>query len=109
MASTAGPAPNGLADPVSATAGFDLEALCEMYRRMRTIRAFEEQASRLYRGNEIPGFLHLSIGQEASAVGACWPLDDRDAVTSTHRGHGHCIAKGLDVHGMFAELMGRQS
>jgi 2-oxoisovalerate dehydrogenase E1 component len=83
------------------------DALCEMYRRMRLIRQFEDRASRLYRTNEIPGFLHLSIGQEASAVGACWPLDERDVVTSTHRGHGHCIAKGLDVTGMFAELMGR--
>lgn len=86
---------------------FDPLALCEMYRRMRLIRQFEDRASRLYRTNEIPGFLHLSIGQEASAVGACWPLDERDVVTSTHRGHGHCIAKGLDVTGMFAELMGR--
>ncbi|MEV7038426.1 dehydrogenase E1 component subunit alpha/beta [Amycolatopsis sp. NPDC051061] len=85
------------------------EALCEMYRRMRLIRQFEDRASRLYRTNEIPGFLHLSIGQEASAVGACWPLDERDVVTSTHRGHGHCIAKGLDVTGMFAELMGRET
>ena len=79
----------------------------ELYRRMRLIRQFEERAARLYRDNEIPGFLHLSTGQEATAVGACWPLDDRDVVTSTHRGHGHCIAKGLDVTGMFAELMGR--
>jgi 2-oxoisovalerate dehydrogenase E1 component len=85
------------------------EALCEMYRRMRLIRQFEDRASRLYRTNEIPGFLHLSIGQEACAVGACWPLDERDVVTSTHRGHGHCIAKGLDVTGMFAELMGRET
>lgn len=87
----------------------DLDALCEMYRRMRLIRQFEDQASRLYRSNEIPGFLHLSIGQEATAVGACWPLDDRDVITSTHRGHGHCIAKGLDITGMFAELMGRRT
>jgi 2-oxoisovalerate dehydrogenase E1 component len=87
----------------------DLETLSELYRRMRLIRQFEDRASRLYRTNEIPGFLHLSIGQEASAVGACWPLDDRDVVTSTHRGHGHCIAKGLDVNGMFAELMGRST
>ena len=63
----------------------------------------------LYRDSQIPGFLHLSIGQEASAVGACWPLEDRDVITSTHRGHGHCIAKGLDVTGMFAELMGRST
>jgi 2-oxoisovalerate dehydrogenase E1 component len=85
------------------------DALSEMYRRMRLIRRFEDRASRLYRAGEIPGFLHLSIGQEASAVGACWPLDERDVVTSTHRGHGHCIAKGLDVTGMFAELMGRET
>ncbi|TNC26592.1 2-oxoisovalerate dehydrogenase [Amycolatopsis alkalitolerans] len=89
--------------------GVGTGALTEMYRRMRLIRQFEDRASRLYRTNEIPGFLHLSTGQEASAVGACWPLDERDVVTSTHRGHGHCIAKGLDVTGMFAELMGRAS
>ncbi|WP_432846927.1 alpha-ketoacid dehydrogenase subunit alpha/beta [Amycolatopsis sp. CA-161197] len=87
----------------------DPSALAEMYRRMRLIRQFEDRASRLYRNNEIPGFLHLSIGQEASAVGACRPLDDRDVITSTHRGHGHCIAKGLDVEGMFAELMGKET
>ncbi|WP_431905787.1 alpha-ketoacid dehydrogenase subunit alpha/beta [Amycolatopsis thermoflava] len=89
--------------------GDDVTAQTEMYRRMRLIRQFEDRASRLYRVNQIPGFLHLSIGQEATAVGACWPLDDRDVVTSTHRGHGHCIAKGLDVTGMFAELMGRST
>ncbi|MFJ8811937.1 alpha-ketoacid dehydrogenase subunit alpha/beta [Amycolatopsis thermoflava] len=89
--------------------GADVAAQTEMYRRMRLIRQFEDRASRLYRVNQIPGFLHLSIGQEATAVGACWPLDDRDVVTSTHRGHGHCIAKGLDVTGMFAELMGRST
>ncbi|WP_330255774.1 dehydrogenase E1 component subunit alpha/beta [Nocardia sp. NBC_00565] len=83
--------------------------LTELYRRMLTIRKFEDHAARLYRATQIPGFLHLSIGQEASAVGACWPLDDRDVVTSTHRGHGHCIAKGLDVEGMFAELMGKET
>ena len=83
--------------------------LLEMYRRMKLIREFEETASRLYRTGGIPGFLHLSIGQEASAVGACWPLDDRDVITSTHRGHGHCIAKGLEVEGMFAELMGKET
>ncbi|MET7335387.1 dehydrogenase E1 component subunit alpha/beta [Nonomuraea sp. NPDC005650] len=81
--------------------------LLEMYRRMRRIRRFEERAAELYRASEVPGFLHLSIGQEASAVGACWPLSSDDVVTSTHRGHGHCLAKGLDTQGMFAELMGR--
>jgi 2-oxoisovalerate dehydrogenase E1 component len=78
-----------------------------MYRRMRLIRRFEQTASVLYRQSQIPGFLHLSIGQEATAVGACWPLEDRDVITSTHRGHGHCIAKGLDITSMFAELMGK--
>jgi 2-oxoisovalerate dehydrogenase E1 component len=87
----------------------DAGALGLMYRRMRLIRRFEERAATLYRDGQIPGFLHLSIGQEATAVGACWPLDDRDVITSTHRGHGHCIAKGLDVTGMFAELMGRDT
>ncbi|WP_122819712.1 alpha-ketoacid dehydrogenase subunit alpha/beta [Nocardioides pantholopis] len=85
------------------------EDLVEMYRRMVRIRRFEEQTSALYRDTEVPGFVHLSIGQEASAVGACWPLRRTDGITSTHRGHGHCIAKGLDVQGMFAELMGKST
>jgi 2-oxoisovalerate dehydrogenase E1 component len=92
-----------------AETGAEAETLSAMYRRMLVIRRFEERASMLYRNGLIPGFLHLSIGQEASAVGACWPLDERDVVTSTHRGHGHCIAKGLDITGMFAELMGRST
>ena len=81
--------------------------LIEMQRRMLLIRGFEERVSRLYRDSEVPGFVHLSIGQEASAVGACWPLRPTDVITSTHRGHGHCLAKGLDALGMFAELMAR--
>ena len=84
-----------------------LEMLVEMHRRMLLIRGFEERVSRLYRDSEVPGFVHLSIGQEASAVGACWPLRPADVITSTHRGHGHCLAKGLDPLGMFAELMAR--
>lgn len=97
-------------DTVTTPAGFaDEDTLAELYRRMKLIRQFEDRASRLYRDSRIPGFLHLSIGQEASAVGACWPLDDRDVITSTHRGHGHCIAKGLDIDGMFAELMGKET
>ena len=74
---------------------------------MLLIRAFEQRVSRLYRDGEVPGFVHLSIGQEATAVGACWPLQPSDVITSTHRGHGHCLAKGLDPLGMFAELMGK--
>ena len=78
-----------------------------MQRRMLVIRGFEERVAVLYRDGEVPGFVHLSIGQEAAAVGACWPLQATDVITSTHRGHGHCLAKGLDPLGMFAELMGK--
>jgi 2-oxoisovalerate dehydrogenase E1 component len=84
-----------------------VEDLVEMHRRMLLIRRFEERVGELYRDGEIPGFVHLSIGQEASAVGACWPLEREDVITSTHRGHGHCIAKGMDVAPMLAELMGK--
>ena len=81
--------------------------LLEMHRRMLVIRGFEQRVAALYRDGEIPGFVHLSIGQEATAVGACWPLGPDDVITSTHRGHGHCLAKGLDAPGMFAELMAK--
>ncbi len=81
--------------------------LLEMHRRMLLIRGFEQRVAALYRDGEVPGFVHLSIGQEAAAVGACWPLRPADVITSTHRGHGHCLAKGLDPLGMFAELMGK--
>ncbi|SFG96835.1 alpha-ketoacid dehydrogenase subunit alpha/beta [Streptomyces mirabilis] len=91
------------------TGSVPAEQLLEMYRRMRRIRRFEERASDLYKATEIPGFLHLSIGQEASAVGACWPLGARDGITSTHRGHGHVLAKGLDSASMMAELMGKDA
>jgi 2-oxoisovalerate dehydrogenase E1 component len=74
---------------------------------MLLIRGFEQRVADLYRDGEVPGFVHLSIGQEAAAVGACWPLGPKDVITSTHRGHGHCLAKGLDPLGMFAELMGK--
>ncbi len=83
--------------------------LLEMFRRMLVIRGFEQRVAMLYRSGEVPGFVHLSVGQEASAVGACWPLADADVITSTHRGHGHCLAKGLDPLAMFAELMARDS
>src|SRR3954447_25914576 len=81
--------------------------LLEKPRRMLVIRGFEERVAVLYRAGEVPGFVHLSIGQEATAVGACWPLHPADVITSTHRGHGHCLAKGLDPLGMFAELMAK--
>jgi 2-oxoisovalerate dehydrogenase E1 component len=87
----------------------ETEVLLELYRRMLRIRGFESRASVLYGGGEIPGFVHLSIGQEAAAVGACWPLRESDVITSNHRGHGHVLAKGLDPAGMFAELLGRDA
>jgi TPP-dependent pyruvate/acetoin dehydrogenase alpha subunit len=83
------------------------EQLLDAYRRMRMIREFEEKLSALVAGGKLGGFLHLYIGEEAVAVGVCAHLTDRDMVASTHRGHGHCIAKGVDVAGMMAELFGR--
>jgi len=85
------------------------ETLMDMYRRMRTIRAFEDKLSELVMAGRLSGFLHLYAGEEAVAVGVCAHLEDRDVVTSTHRGHGHCIAKGVDVKGMMAELFGRRT
>jgi TPP-dependent pyruvate/acetoin dehydrogenase alpha subunit len=82
------------------------EAL-EMLRRMVTIRGFEEEVKRLYRAGEITGAIHLYIGQEAVAVGACAALRDDDFVTSTHRPHGHCLAKVSDPRRTMAEMMGR--
>ena len=64
---------------------------------------------RQFADGQIPGFVHLYAGEEAVAVGVCTHLDDADFITSTHRGHGHCIAKGVDVAAMVAELMGRQT
>ncbi len=83
------------------------EDLIQIYRRMRTIRAFEEKLTELVSAGKIGGFMHLYAGEEAIAVGVCAHLGDDDHVGSTHRGHGHCIAKGVDVHAMIAELFGR--
>jgi pyruvate dehydrogenase E1 component alpha subunit len=80
-----------------------------MYRRMTLIRLFEEQANELYRTAKMPGLAHLYIGEEAVAVGVCTALRRDDYITSTHRGHGHCLAKGADVALMFAELLGREA
>ncbi|WP_290050693.1 thiamine pyrophosphate-dependent dehydrogenase E1 component subunit alpha [Amycolatopsis solani] len=85
------------------------DTLREAYRVMRTIRAFEERVHEEFATGEIPGFVHLYAGEEASATGVCLHLDDRDAIASTHRGHGHCIAKGVDVHAMMAEIYGRKT
>jgi acetoin:2,6-dichlorophenolindophenol oxidoreductase subunit alpha len=84
------------------------EDLLQAYRSMRTIRDFEERLHVEFASGEIPGFVHLYAGEEASAVGVCTHLTDRDTIASTHRGHGHCIAKGCDVEGMMAEIYGRR-
>lgn len=81
--------------------------LLDIYRRMRTIRSFEEKLQELVSAGKIGGFMHLYAGEEAVAVGVCANLSDEDQVGSTHRGHGHCIAKGVDVRAMMAELFGR--
>jgi 2-oxoisovalerate dehydrogenase E1 component len=88
---------------------FTHDDLLEMYRRMLVIRRFEERTARLYADGVVPGFVHLSIGQEATAVGACWALRASDGIVSNHRGHGHCLAKGAQPAEMFAELMGRSA
>ena len=96
-----------LRNPVSQELGPD--QLLEAYRMMRTIRDFEERVHEEFAGGDIPGFVHLYAGEEASAAGVCLHLDDRDAIASTHRGHGHCIAKGVDVLGMMAEIYGKST
>ena len=80
----------------------------EMLRRMLTIRRFEERASADYLAGKIYGVVHCYIGEEAVAVGVCSALRVDDVITSTHRGHGHCIAKGADVRRMFCELLGKE-
>jgi TPP-dependent pyruvate/acetoin dehydrogenase alpha subunit len=81
----------------------------EMLETLILIRRFEERVKELYNGKKIEGAIHLCIGQEAVPVGICAALDDRDFVFSTHRGHGHAIAKSGDLHGIMAELMGRDT
>jgi TPP-dependent pyruvate/acetoin dehydrogenase alpha subunit len=83
--------------------------LLEAYRVMRTIREFEERVHREFATGEIPGFVHLYAGEEAIAAGVCAHLRDEDWVASTHRGHGHAIAKGCDVKAMMAEIYGKRS
>ena len=78
-----------------------------MYRQMARIREFEEQANKLYLAAKMPGLTHMYSGQEAVAVGICEALEDSDHITSTHRGHGHCVAKGAEFREMFCELLGK--
>ena len=83
--------------------------LLKAYRKMREIRVFEERLHQENTTGDIPGFIHLYCGEEAIAVGVCEHLKDTDYIGSTHRGHGHCIAKGCDIHGMMAEIFGKDS
>lgn len=83
------------------------EKLLWMYKTMRLIREFEERLHVDFAAGKIPGFVHLYAGEEAVATGVCANLTDEDFITSTHRGHGHCIAKGVDVKGMMAEIHGK--
>src|SRR5947207_284395 len=80
-----------------------------MYEQMVKIRQFEEKVNELYTKALMPGLAHLYIGQEAVAVGVCEALHRDDYITSTHRGHGHCLAKGASVDRMFAELLGKEA
>ncbi|GAB5375876.1 MAG: thiamine pyrophosphate-dependent dehydrogenase E1 component subunit alpha [Acuticoccus sp.] len=88
---------------------YSADDLKSALKKMYLIRKFEEGAEESYTRGLIHGTMHLSIGQEASAVGACMPLSDADKITSTHRGHGHCVAKGADVEKMFAEFFGKET
>ncbi|WP_349571643.1 thiamine pyrophosphate-dependent dehydrogenase E1 component subunit alpha [Azotobacter salinestris] len=91
------------------TTHLSAEQLLHAYRVMRTIRVFEERLHIEFATGEIPGFVHLYAGEEASAAGVMAHLRDDDCIASTHRGHGHCIAKGVDVHGMMAEIYGKKT
>ena len=85
------------------------EVQMDLHRRMVRIRLFEEAAGRLAEAAKLPGFLHLYVGEEAVASGVCTALNDDDHITSTHRGHGHLVAKGGDFNRMMAELMGKST
>jgi pyruvate dehydrogenase E1 component alpha subunit len=93
----------------NAESGVTVEKWLQMYRRMQMIRLFEEQVNELYTRALMPGLAHLYAGEEAVAVGICEALRLDDYITSTHRGHGHCLAKGASPDRMFAELLGKEA
>ncbi|MGJ7921639.1 thiamine pyrophosphate-dependent dehydrogenase E1 component subunit alpha [Neobacillus sp. LXY-4] len=86
---------------------FTMETAEWMFRKMLEIRMFEDRVHEIFSEGKLPGFVHLYAGEEAVAVGVCAHLFDSDMITSTHRGHGHCIAKGCDLNGMMAEIYGK--
>ena len=98
-----------MTDTAERAADLTPEVALRMYLQMFRIRTFEEQVNELYRGAKMPGLAHLYIGEEAVAVGVCEALRRDDYITSTHRGHGHCLAKGADVERMFCELLGKEA
>ena len=83
------------------------EDYLRIYRQMVRIRTFEDNANQLYLSAKMPGLTHMYSGEEAVAVGICEALEDSDKITSTHRGHGHCVAKGAEFKAMFCELLGK--
>ncbi|MBU4211276.1 MAG: thiamine pyrophosphate-dependent dehydrogenase E1 component subunit alpha, partial [Verrucomicrobia bacterium] len=89
------------------SANYSRDFLLTLYRRMVLIRQFEERVKFLFLEGIMPGTIHQCQGQEATAVGVCSALNNDDVITSTHRPHGHCIAKGMPVNDMMAELFGR--
>src|SRR5450432_201967 len=97
------------ANPSTPETGIAAEKYLQMYRRMQMIRLFEEQVNELYTRALMPGLAHLYVGEEAVAVGICEALRQDDYITSTHRGHGHCLAKGASPDRMFAELLGKEA
>ena len=85
------------------------EQAAQFYETMCTIRKFEETVKHDFLAGEIPGFTHVYIGEEAIATGVCAALRQDDVIASTHRGHGHCVAKGADVNRMMAEIFGKKT
>ncbi|MGA8767582.1 MAG: thiamine pyrophosphate-dependent dehydrogenase E1 component subunit alpha [Candidatus Acidiferrales bacterium] len=97
------------ADQAKTDSGVAVEKWLRMFRRMQMIRLFEEHVNELYTRALMPGLAHLYVGEEAVAVGICEALRPDDFITSTHRGHGHCLAKGASPDRMFAELLGKEA
>lgn len=98
----------GTADDAPTRVAPSRDEALRIFRQMLRIRVFEEHANELYLTAKMPGLTHMYTGQEAVAVGVCENLRREDAITSTHRGHGHCVAKGASLDRMFAELLGRR-
>lgn len=96
-------------EPQVSLADLDAAEWLALYKQMMQIRVFEEHVNKLYTRAKMPGLAHLYVGQEAVAVGVCAALRQDDYITSTHRGHGHCLAKGASIDAMFAELLGKEA